>query len=106
MYSGHEKVMTVGPDHDGVDRLQSILGQFQIVTDHDDGYLRPHLLISEATTAPSSKPKWYSITTASILSDISRRNPSPPLVAVTSRYPFSSKWSSWPGSRCMQSNVL
>jgi hypothetical protein len=44
MYRGHEKVMTVGPDDDGVDRLQSVLGQFQIVTDHDDGYLRPHLL--------------------------------------------------------------
>jgi hypothetical protein len=41
---GHKEMLAVGPDHDGVDRLQSIVGEVKIVTDHDDGKFRPHLL--------------------------------------------------------------
>jgi len=40
---GHKEVLAVGPDHDCIDRLQSIVGKVKIVTDHDDGKLRPHL---------------------------------------------------------------
>ncbi len=63
-------------------------------------------LISEATTAPSSKPRWYSITTASTACDIKSRKPSTPQVAVKRRYPFCFRWSNCSGSRCMQSKVL
>ncbi|HWX94887.1 MAG TPA: hypothetical protein VNY29_19905 [Terriglobales bacterium] len=37
-------MLTVGPDHDCIDRLHPIVGKLEIVTDHDDGKFRPHLL--------------------------------------------------------------
>jgi hypothetical protein len=41
---GHKEVLTVGPDHDCIDRLQSMLGEIQIVTHHDNGNFWPHSL--------------------------------------------------------------
>jgi len=36
--------MTVGADYDRIHRLESTVGQFQIVTHHDNRNSRPHLL--------------------------------------------------------------
>jgi hypothetical protein len=41
---GHKEVLTVGPDHDCIDRLHGIVEDVKIVTDHDDGKFRPHML--------------------------------------------------------------
>jgi len=44
MYRGHKEVLAVGLDHDCIYRLKSIVREFNIVTDHDDGKLRFHSL--------------------------------------------------------------
>ncbi len=39
-----QEVRSVGPDHESIHGMQSFIGQFKVIDQHDHGYVRPGLL--------------------------------------------------------------